>query len=152
MSYILEALRKSQQDREIGQVPTLATQPLFTSQESGRNAWGLAAMALAGLAVAIALYAALRGGPEVAPPAPPRDPDSGPRPGWCPGYRARAGRQPRSPGDPASCRGTHGGFAHRPIPPPGRAGHDSGARRLPSHHPRIGPAHFAPGAFASSRG
>ncbi|MGB7550737.1 MAG: hypothetical protein WBM15_04135, partial [Chromatiaceae bacterium] len=65
MSYILEALRKSQQDREIGQVPTLATQPLFMSQESGGNFRGLAAVALAGLAVAIALYAALRAGPEV---------------------------------------------------------------------------------------
>ncbi len=69
MSYILEALRKSQQDREIGQVPTLATQPLFTSQDSGGNFRGLAAVALAGLAVAIALYAALRAGPEMAPPA-----------------------------------------------------------------------------------
>ena len=69
MSYILEALRKSQQDREIGQVPTLATQPLFTSQDSGGNFRGLAAVALAGLAVAIALYAALRAGPEVVPPA-----------------------------------------------------------------------------------
>lgn len=69
MSYILEALRKSQQDREIGQVPTLATQPLFRSQDSGGHFRGLAAMALAGLAVAIALYAALRSGPEVAPPA-----------------------------------------------------------------------------------
>ncbi len=69
MSYILEALRKSQQDREIGRVPTLATQPLFTSQDSGGNFRGLAAVALAGLAVAIALYAALRTGPEVVPPA-----------------------------------------------------------------------------------
>ncbi len=69
MSYILEALRKSQQDREIGQVPTLATQPLFTSQDGGGNFRGLAAVALAGLAVAIALYAALRTGPEVVPPA-----------------------------------------------------------------------------------
>ena len=69
MSYILEALRKSQQDREIGQVPTLATQPLFTSQDSGGNFRGLAAVALAGLAVAISLYAALRAGPEMAPPA-----------------------------------------------------------------------------------
>ncbi len=69
MSYILEALRKSQQDREIGQVPTLATQPLFTSPESGGNFRGLAAVALACLAVAIALYAALRGVPEVMPPA-----------------------------------------------------------------------------------
>lgn len=69
MSYILEALRKSQKDREIGQVPTLATQPLFTSQESGGNFRGLAAVALAGLAVAIALYAALRGVPEAIPPA-----------------------------------------------------------------------------------
>lgn len=69
MSYILEALRKSQKDREIGQVPTLATQSLFMDQGSGGNSWGLVAVGLAVLAVAIALYAALRGGAEVMSPA-----------------------------------------------------------------------------------
>jgi general secretion pathway protein B len=100
MSYILEALRKSQQDREIGQVPTLATQPLFTSQESGRNAWGLAAMALAGLAVAIALYAALRGGPEVAPPAPPVTQTAGPAPVGAPVTAPAPGASPALPATP----------------------------------------------------
>jgi general secretion pathway protein B len=100
MSYILEALRKSQQDREIGQVPTLATQPLFTSQESGRNAWGLAAMALAGLAVAIALYAALRGGPEVAPPAPPVTQTAGPAPVGNPVTAPAPGASPALPATP----------------------------------------------------
>lgn len=64
MSYILDALRKSQQDRDLGRVPTLATQPLFRSREPGGRSWGLAATALAGLAVVIALYAALRQAPE----------------------------------------------------------------------------------------
>lgn len=67
MSYILEALRKSQQDRELGRVPTLATQPLFTPRESSRNSWIGIALGLAALAVAIALYAVLRAGPETAP-------------------------------------------------------------------------------------
>lgn len=105
MSYILEALRKSQQDREIGQVPTLATQPLFMSQESGGNFRGLAAMALAGLAVAIALYAALRAGPEVAPPAstpvPPMTQTAGPDPVGAPVVAAAPGTSPALPATPA---------------------------------------------------
>ena len=67
MSYILEALRKSQQDRELGRVPTLATQPLFTPRESSRNSWLGIALGLAALAVAIALYAVLRARSETAP-------------------------------------------------------------------------------------
>ena len=70
MSYILEALRKSQQDRELGRVPTLATQPLFTPQDGGRNSWIGIALGLAALAVAIALYAVLRVRPETAPGVP----------------------------------------------------------------------------------
>ena len=66
MSYILEALRKSQQDRELGRVPTLATQPLFTPRDGSRNSWIGIALGLAALAVAIALYAVLRAGPEIA--------------------------------------------------------------------------------------
>jgi general secretion pathway protein B len=62
MSYILEALRKSQQERELGHVPTLET-PFFPEQaEGGRpNLWILVAVVLAALAVAIALYSAFRG-------------------------------------------------------------------------------------------
>jgi general secretion pathway protein B len=67
MSYILEALKKSQQDRELGRVPTLATQPLLTNRDGGGNSWIAIALGLAGLAVAIALYAVLRAGPEMAP-------------------------------------------------------------------------------------
>lgn len=70
MSYILEALRKSQQDRELGRVPTLATQPLFTPRDGSRNSWIGIALGLAALAVAIALYAVLRVGPETAPEVP----------------------------------------------------------------------------------
>ncbi|TCT22292.1 general secretion pathway protein GspB [Thiobaca trueperi] len=76
MSYILEALKKSQQERELGQVPTLDTTGIFSEDKEPipTNHWGLLAVGLAALAVVIALYAALRGptAPVVvsAPPAP----------------------------------------------------------------------------------
>jgi general secretion pathway protein B len=64
MSYILEALKKSQQDRELGQVPTLDGNFPPNEAQSVRTApWGIAAVTLAALAVVIALYAALRGQP-----------------------------------------------------------------------------------------
>ncbi|MEA3273869.1 MAG: general secretion pathway protein GspB [Pseudomonadota bacterium] len=61
MSYILEALKRSQQERELGQVPSLDTN-LFPSAEEDRRSspWILLAVGLAMLAVIIALYAALR--------------------------------------------------------------------------------------------
>ena len=106
MSYILEALRKSQQDREIGQVPTLATQPLFTSQDSGGNFRGLASVALAGLAVAIALYAALRAGPELVPPAStlttPVTQPAGPAPVGAPVAAPASGASPALAAPPAT--------------------------------------------------
>jgi general secretion pathway protein B len=76
LSYILEALRKSQQERDLGQVPTLETLPDASGgAAAGFNYWGAAAVALAGLAVVIALYAALRGAPDLqsgpAEPSPP---------------------------------------------------------------------------------
>ncbi|MBP8289590.1 MAG: general secretion pathway protein GspB, partial [Chromatiaceae bacterium] len=120
MSYILEALRKSQQDREIGQVPTLATQPLFMSQESGGNFRGLAAMALAGLAVAIALYAALRAGPEVAPPTstlvPPMTQTAGPAPGGVPVVAPAPGASPALPATPAPTLPPLAGPGTVPVP------------------------------------
>ncbi|MFD2111301.1 general secretion pathway protein GspB [Thiorhodococcus fuscus] len=62
MSYILEALRKSQQERELGQVPTLDSSDLFAEDKEPppTNHWGLLAVGLASLAVVIALYAAFR--------------------------------------------------------------------------------------------
>ncbi len=61
MSYILEALKKSQRERNLGQVPTLERLPMLESAEPQRIPyWGLAAVILAGLAVLIALYAAFR--------------------------------------------------------------------------------------------
>ena len=70
MSYILEALKKSQQERELGQVPTLEMGPFSGVRRPHRgNPWALAALGLAGLAVAIALFAVLRQ-PQTTAPAP----------------------------------------------------------------------------------
>lgn len=70
MSYILEALKKSQQERELGQVPTLEMGPFAGVRRPHRgNPWATAALGLAGLAVAIALYAVLRQ-PQTVAPAP----------------------------------------------------------------------------------
>ena len=64
MSYILEALKKSQEERELGRVPTLDTNLFATVDGSVRtHPWSLLAVGLAMLAVIIALYAALRGNP-----------------------------------------------------------------------------------------
>jgi general secretion pathway protein B len=72
MSYILEALKKSQQERELGHVPTLET-PSFFSEEGGvrPTPWALAAVFLAVVAVVIALYSALRGSLPISEPAEP---------------------------------------------------------------------------------
>ena len=68
MSYILEALKKSQQERELGQVPTLdALAPAPQRRPPHASPWGLATLIMAGLALALALYAALfRGEPQPA--------------------------------------------------------------------------------------
>lgn len=60
MSYILEALKKSQQERELGHVPTLAAEPFAKQKHPSRgNPWVVTAFFLAVVAVVIALYAAL---------------------------------------------------------------------------------------------
>ena len=58
MSYILQALKKSQQDRELGQVPTLSTSADGTAPMPTRsiNPWSFGALILALTAVLIALY------------------------------------------------------------------------------------------------
>jgi len=61
MSFILEALKKSQQARALGQVPRIDTGLLVEEPPQPRqNPWVLLAVILAAIAVAIAVYAALR--------------------------------------------------------------------------------------------
>lgn len=73
MSYILEALKRSQAERELGRVPTLESANLLPEDraEPTANPWPLVSVGLAAMAVLIALYAALRvpGGPITADPA-----------------------------------------------------------------------------------
>ena len=59
MSYILEALKKSQQEREMGQVPRLQATVFDDPLEPRMQPWIVAAIGLAALAVVFALYAAL---------------------------------------------------------------------------------------------
>jgi len=67
MSYILEALKKSQQERELGRVPTLDKLPFPAEAAQARpGPWIMAAVGLAMLAVIIALYSAMRGQSGVA--------------------------------------------------------------------------------------
>jgi len=63
MSYILEALKKSQQERELGHVPRLQA-ITFDDRPAqvGPHRWVYAALFLALVAMAIALYAVLRSG------------------------------------------------------------------------------------------
>lgn len=62
MSYILEALKKSQQERELGRVPTLDPGGIFDEDQvaPARALWPLVAVVLATLSLFLALYAALR--------------------------------------------------------------------------------------------
>lgn len=58
MSYILEALKKSQRDRELGQVPDLTAAPYADSSEtrSGMSPWIISSVVMALVALLIALY------------------------------------------------------------------------------------------------
>lgn len=74
MSYILEALEKSRQARELGQVPTLQTPSFIAEEEVDRpNPWILSAvllaLILAATAVVIALYSVVRDRQEDPGPA-----------------------------------------------------------------------------------
>lgn len=62
MSYILEALKKSQAERELGHVPTLDTSVIFEEDKAApkRGPWVPVALGLAAAAMLLALYAALR--------------------------------------------------------------------------------------------
>jgi general secretion pathway protein B len=70
MSYILEALKKSQQERDLGRIPTLDTTGMFEEDKvvPVRSHWPLLAVGLAAVAMVIALYAALREPATVAAP------------------------------------------------------------------------------------
>lgn len=73
MSYILDALKKSQKDRELGRVPILTSSLHLSAERPTKTSpWTIAAVALAAMAVLIALYAAIgpRLGTSVSP-APP---------------------------------------------------------------------------------
>jgi general secretion pathway protein B len=61
MSYILDALKKSQRERELGQVPRLQA-PVFDEplEQTRAQRWIIATFALAALAAVLAAYAALR--------------------------------------------------------------------------------------------
>jgi general secretion pathway protein B len=75
MSYILEALKRSQNERELGKVPTLIAVPAKDSNRVPRGKpWGPVAVGLAVVAVGIALYAALTR-LEVQPPTPQPEPE-----------------------------------------------------------------------------
>lgn len=64
MSYILEALKKSQLERERGQVPRLQAPAIDDPPEPTQPPrWAVAAIGLAAVAVLMAAYAALRPGP-----------------------------------------------------------------------------------------
>jgi len=74
MSYILEALKKSQQERELGRVPTLETTGTFEDDTvvPDRGRGPILAVGLAAVAMIVALYAALRvPAPTPASPPPP---------------------------------------------------------------------------------
>jgi len=113
LSYILEALKKSQEERELGQVPTLVAAPVSEPRRSARGGtWGLVATGLAALAVGIALYAALsrvevpsaatRPDPSIALAPPITQEPSGPAsaPQLAPPPAAAAGRTEAIPGPP----------------------------------------------------
>ncbi len=57
MSYILDALKKSQQERELGEVPTITTDQLSAEQTAGDSMrWVYSAVLLAVAALAIAVF------------------------------------------------------------------------------------------------
>lgn len=98
MSYILEALKKSQQERELGHVPTLETSTFPADESIARpNAWILVAVILAVLAVVIALYSALRGGPRAPEAMESLEPTSRPERGPGPADAIALKQEPSSP-------------------------------------------------------
>jgi general secretion pathway protein B len=104
MSYILEALKKSQQERELGQVPTLEANLSPNESQALRGPpWGLAAVTLAALAVVIALYAAFRGQPTAPLPSVPK-PDG--QVSRTAPVTAKAVAPPAAPSAPASAPAT----------------------------------------------
>lgn len=99
MSYILEALKKSQQERELGRVPTLESAGVFEKDKvaPSHGRWPLLAVALAAFAMIVALYAAVRG-PVQVPAQPPAAGDTARSSGVAPGAESGLAK-PRGPGD-----------------------------------------------------
>jgi len=137
MSYILEALKRSQQERGLGQVPTLADAPYLEARQPTRlNPWLAAALLLAVTALAIALYAVL----NTRQPLP-----SGALPAVVPG----AERTPAIAHVPPSAAQWIPAPVEAPSPAPVREGHgvQSGAPGPASPRPRpAAPRHREPRA------
>ncbi len=172
MSYILEALKRSQEERELGTVPTLASTPAPGSQRPpGRgNPWVLSALLLAVLAIAVALYALLNPGntPRVqktadvasAPGAEPPPPSVVPVP---PGNAVLTDASVRTPGEGRDAGGSKAPGAslssplgstppredRRPLPPPPREVLKKPAPARPVEPPP--PAVTAPGQIDDFR-
>jgi len=102
MSYILEALKKSQQERELGQVPRLQAPMLDDPSEPVRvQPWVFAALGLASLAVILALYAALQS-TRSAEPSMEVGLSLGTQPDEAPGVDAQAAAGEAQPSSPAA--------------------------------------------------
>lgn len=142
MSYILEALKKSQQERELGRVPTLETTGTFEDDKvvPDRSRGPILAVGLAAVAMIVALYAALRAPgstPASAPPPVGVAEDVGPTPGGGPAA-ARSGHDLASVQTPPRL-----GVA--PAPPIGQeAGPKASGRQAPASNLAPVPPRAAP--------
>jgi general secretion pathway protein B len=135
VSYILEALRKSQQERDLGRVPTLDATAMFDEDtpEPRRSLWPMAAVGLAGLAMIVALYAAMR------PPQPGALGLSGPTSAPMAGMDSDSRPQAALPQIAAS---SDAAVRHRPlVPPPAQDPYPAASARpmVPRLQPSIGP-------------
>jgi general secretion pathway protein B len=79
MSYILDALRRADAERERGVVPGLYAQPALSDGAAPERAlWPWAATAVVVVAGGVALFNGLTAGPETTPAQVPTDPAAGP--------------------------------------------------------------------------
>lgn len=128
MSYILEALRRSQAERERGQVPGLHAQPAPAdepgSTDGGRRSVPLAWLGLglgAGAAVAVSAWWLARPTPGPALPAPAAAASAVPQPAPAPALPVVVSAPPPAPVPaplPAPARASASAVAAAPVPAP----------------------------------